>query len=121
MLTYLRRLLRIFHWTMLPPLTEDKIAADPIDEFDKWFKKAKKYEYFDASAMTLSSVGADQVYGLGSDLHTLGSDLHSGAKTGQNSGSDLSGKGTAMGSDLWPQSRMVLLKGYSKEGFIFYC
>ena len=58
MLTLIRRILHIFNWTRLPPLRKNSVTNDPFRLFADWFRNAKKYEYFDASAMTLTTVTA---------------------------------------------------------------
>ncbi|KAJ6685636.1 putative proteinD(P)H-HYDRATE EPIMERASE [Salix purpurea] len=63
-----------------PELLEEQVAADPIDQFRKWFDDALAAGLREPNAMALSTVGKD-------------------------------GK---------PSSRMVLLKGVDKDGFVWY-
>lgn len=63
-----------------PELLEERVAADPIDQFRKWFDEALASGLREPNAMALSTVGKD-------------------------------GK---------PSSRIVLLKGVDKDGFVWY-
>lgn len=63
-----------------PELLEEQVAADPIDQFRKWFDEALAAGLREPNAMALSTVGKD-------------------------------GK---------PSSRIVLLKGVDKDGFVWY-
>ncbi|MDJ0928936.1 MAG: pyridoxamine 5'-phosphate oxidase [Gammaproteobacteria bacterium] len=62
------------------PLHRADLDADPIRQFDIWFKEASEAEAMDANAMSLSTASRD----------------------GQ------------------PAARMVLLKYYGEDGFVFY-
>ncbi len=64
----------------LQTLLETDVAADPIEQCDKWWEEAVKSEITEVNAMTLATATAD-------------------------------------GS---PSARIVLLKGYDKNGFIFF-
>lgn len=61
-------------------LTEKSAAADPIQQFTKWWKEALKSDIDEVNAMTLATASADGV----------------------------------------PAARIVLLKDYSPEGFVFF-
>ncbi len=61
-------------------LSEADLAADPIDQFDNWWKEAVASQIDEVNAMTLATASAD---GL-------------------------------------PAARIVLLKGFSKKGFVFF-
>ena len=61
-------------------LQETDIAANPIDQFDKWWQQAINSQIIEPNAMTLATASCD---GL-------------------------------------PSARIVLLKGFSKKGFIFF-
>jgi len=61
-------------------LLEKKAAANPLDQFTKWWKQALAAKIIEPNAMTLATASADGV----------------------------------------PSARVVLLKDFSKEGFIFY-
>ena len=62
------------------PLVKDQLLADPIHQFDLWFRQAKENREHDHTAMTLATV--NQAYDV--------------------------------------TARMVLLKDYSKHGFVFF-
>lgn len=61
-------------------LDENEVAANPIEQFQKWFAEALESGVFEPNAMTLATSGADNT----------------------------------------PSARIVLLKGVSDEGFIFF-
>src|SRR3978361_608725 len=61
-------------------LTETDALADPIKQFDKWFKEALKAELQEPTAMTLATA------------------THDGR----------------------PSARIVLMKGFDNNGFVFY-
>ncbi|MBS1503702.1 MAG: pyridoxal 5'-phosphate synthase, partial [Bacteroidetes bacterium] len=61
-------------------LSESDTAADPIKQFDKWFKEALASQQHEPTAMTLATATPD-------------------------------GR---------PSARIVLMKGFDKEGFSFY-
>lgn len=61
-------------------LLESEIAADPIDQFEKWWQQAVASEIKEPNAMVLATASADGV----------------------------------------PSARVMLLKGFSKEGFLFF-
>ncbi|HNU59136.1 MAG TPA: pyridoxamine 5'-phosphate oxidase [Aquaticitalea sp.] len=62
-------------------LLESNVAADPIDQFEEWFREvALNYPDIEANALTLSTIGTDG----------------------------------------YPKGRVVLLKMFSNEGFVFY-
>ncbi len=61
-------------------LTETDALADPIKQFDKWFKEALKAELQEPTAMTLATA------------------THDGR----------------------PSARIVLMKGFDSNGFVFY-
>ncbi|XP_009607523.1 pyridoxine/pyridoxamine 5'-phosphate oxidase 1, chloroplastic isoform X1 [Nicotiana tomentosiformis] len=63
-----------------PALLEEEVAADPFDQFQKWFDDAMAAGLKEPNAMALSTTGKD-------------------------------GK---------PSSRIVLLKGFDKDGFVWY-
>ncbi len=64
----------------LQTLLETDVAANPIEQFDKWWGDAVKSEITEINAMTLATASADGI----------------------------------------PSARIVLLKGYDKNGFIFF-
>ena len=64
----------------LQTLLETDVAADPIEQFDKWWDEAVKSEITEVNAMTLATATADGI----------------------------------------PAARIVLLKGYDKNGFVFF-
>ena len=61
-------------------LTESSVEANPIRQFEKWWKQAVDSQIYEVNAMTLATASAD---GL-------------------------------------PAARIVLLKGFSEKGFIFF-
>ena len=61
-------------------LLESDVAADPIEQFEKWWHQAISAQIIEANAMTLATASAD---GL-------------------------------------PSARIVLLKGFDKQGFVFF-
>lgn len=61
-------------------LDENEVAANPIEQFQKWFAEALESGVFEPNAMTLATSGADNT----------------------------------------PSARIVLLKGVTDEGFIFF-
>ena len=61
-------------------LLEGDVAANPIDQFDKWWQQALNSQIVEPNAMTLATASSDGV----------------------------------------PSARIVLLKGFDAEGFVFY-
>src|SRR5690349_4929869 len=61
-------------------LLEKDIAADPVEQFDKWWQEAVAAKIDEVNAMTLSTASIDGI----------------------------------------PSARIVLLKGYSQQGFVFF-
>jgi pyridoxamine 5'-phosphate oxidase len=61
-------------------LLETDVSADPIDQFDKWWKQAVNSQIHEVNAMTLATASVDGM----------------------------------------PSARIVLLKGFSSEGFVFF-
>jgi pyridoxamine-phosphate oxidase len=77
MTTDIRELRREYQ---LAALDGNEVAANPIEQFQKWFAEALESNVFEPNAMTLATSGADNT----------------------------------------PSARIVLLKGVSDEGFIFF-
>ncbi|MER3499660.1 MAG: pyridoxamine 5'-phosphate oxidase, partial [Chitinophagaceae bacterium] len=61
-------------------LLEEDVAADAIEQFDRWWQEALNAEIIEVNAMTLATASADGM----------------------------------------PSARIVLLKDFSKEGFVFF-
>jgi pyridoxamine 5'-phosphate oxidase len=61
-------------------LLENEAAADPIDQFNEWWKQAIEAEIIEPNAMTLATASGDGM----------------------------------------PSARVVLLKGFDKNGFVFF-
>ena len=61
-------------------LSENEVAANPIDQFTKWFQEAIDAQLYEPNVMTLATANSD-------------------------------GK---------PSARIVLLKGFDENGFVFY-
>ena len=40
-------------------LDERDVAADPVEQFARWFEEARRAEILEANAMTLATCGAD--------------------------------------------------------------
>ena len=59
---------------------EEDVAADPIDQFEKWWQQVIQSEIVEPNAMTLATASGDGM----------------------------------------PAARIVLLKGFSKSGFVFF-
>jgi pyridoxamine 5'-phosphate oxidase len=64
----------------LRSLSENEVAADPIEQFGQWWQEARQSELLEVNAMTLATASADGV----------------------------------------PSARIVLLKGFSPKGFVFF-
>ncbi|WP_028789055.1 pyridoxamine 5'-phosphate oxidase [Terrimonas ferruginea] len=64
----------------LRSLSENEVAADPLEQFGQWWQEARQSELLEVNAMTLATASADGV----------------------------------------PSARIVLLKGFSPKGFVFF-
>lgn len=64
----------------LRSLSENEVAADPVEQFGQWWREALEAELLEVNAMTLATASADGV----------------------------------------PSARIVLLKGFSPKGFVFF-
>jgi len=64
----------------LEPPDESNVSADPVEQFDQWYRAAQITEVVEATAVNVATVG----------------------------------------SDGRPSARMLLLKGFDRNGFVFY-